>query len=361
MENFCLNPSKETFSYLPYNTRVLLYKVSILVDFNMLYKKGNNILMNSIKYYFFNTLSTEEKKNLKLVDPKLFEAAKKDKDSNKYLGIKLVLKWREEQDIDSENGLYFSTVKPGIYLFRGVTYDYPFAPDRYPYFAVDIGNANSYLKNKIGKCVKKTKKECDKMISKGISTDYSNMIIYRVTKKLKLLNMDNVYNLNKLLRDFYYTDKEHYENFKKLIFSLTDLFKLEKGVQNNVLDFVIYGGDKSKRCKYNIGNMLDKTGTSGRLETDTTPLQISFALKNSNFDSDKKFSEWLCDNGFDGYCSDLMFTNEPLKGLTRAFPEEILLCKPNECLEKVRVINMVKTKDREVLNQILFSLGIKRL
>ena len=208
--------------------------------------------------------------------------------------------------------------------------------------------------------MKKTKKQCDEMINRGISTDYSNMIIYRVTKRLKLLNMDNVENLNKLLSDFYYKDKEHYENFKRLIFSRTDLLKLEKGIRNKALDFVIFGNMLSeKRCKYDIGNMLSKE--SGSLETDTTPLKLAFALKNSDFDSDKKFSEWLCDNGFDGYCSDMMFTNEPFKGLVRTFPEEILLCKPNECLDKVRVVNMVKTKDREVLNQILFSLGIKRL
>jgi hypothetical protein len=186
-------------------------------------------------------------------------------------------------------------------LFRA-TKTIPEKINRATYYTTNIKTANTYLpSNKKG---------------------YLN--IYRCKKDLKLFKFDSLDNINKLLRDTFVDNK-----------MLIPPKKLRSG---NVLP--------GKRLYDIIRNMF--TGVNWVVAPkEDKPIQLSVLKRDSVMENDLAFSNWLCDNNFNGYDAPLM--TQKFGG---SFSEETMICKPLDDLVLLESIEMKRENNNVKLLKI---------
>jgi len=148
--------------------------------------------------------------------------------------------------------------------------------------------------------------------------------IYKCKKDLKLFKFDSLDNINKLLRDTFVDNK-----------MLIPPKKLRSG---NVLP--------GKRLYDIIRNMF--TGVNWVVAPkEDKPIQLSVLKRDSVMENDLAFSNWLCDNNFNGYDAPLM--TQKFGG---SFSEETMICKPLDDLILVESIEMKRENNHAKLLKI---------
>ena len=187
-------------------------------------------------------------------------------------------------------------------VFYRATKTIPEKLNRATYYTTNISSANMYLpSNKNG---------------------YLN--IYRCKKDLKLFKFDSLYNVNKLLRDSFLDNK-----------ILIPPKKLPVGT-------VLPG----KRLYDIIRSMF--TGVIWVIAPkEDKPIQLSILKRRSILGDDIVFSNWLCENSFNGYDASLMSEKFGF-----GFPEETMICKPLDDLILIESIHMNKSKNIVTLLKI---------
>lgn len=195
----------------------------------------------------------------------------------------------------------YITLPKNTVLYRA-TKDIPEKRNRATYYTTNIKTANTYLpSNKKG---------------------YLN--IYICKNDLKLFKFDSLENINKLLRDSFADNK-----------MLIPPKKLPNG---NLLP--------GKRLYDIIRSMF--TGVNWTIAPkEDKPIQLSILKRNSVMGDDLVFSNWLCDNNFNGYDAPLM-----TQKFGFGFSEETMICKPLNDLILIESIQMNKTKNPVVLLNI---------
>lgn len=178
-------------------------------------------------------------------------------------------------------------------LYRGAKT--PIVENKATYLAPDIRTTNIYLP------------------SKGKGTVY----IYKTSKNISVLKIDSISNANKLM-EIVYGDKTVRSRF----------------------------GTK-KQYTATMYDIIRKFFTGALVHSDTKACQISKTgkiIRYSSVKDDFIFSNWLCENGFEGYAAPPL----PMK-FGGEFPAEIMLCMPLDKLEFIKKINISKQKDEDNL------------
>ena len=162
------------------------------------------------------------------------------------------------------------------------------------------------------------------------------MEIYQIkNNNLKLLDLSNLENINKLLRDTFH-NKEEYQMIKEITIGAVIMATMEA---------MIYAPSLSIYAKF-----------FSQFESETQPYQLTIPLRKSVMVNDFKFSQWLCKNNYDGYASVDMISISPEGkiGKTPDFPAEIMLCSPQN---DVQLIRRITTKAFETLTDMEESIG----
>ena len=185
----------------------------------------------------------------------------------------------------------YITLPKDTLLYRS-TKTIPEKINRATYYTTNINTANMYLpSNKNG---------------------YLN--IYKCKKDLKLFKFDSLDNVNKLLRDSF-TDKKLLIQPKKLRGGAVLPGKSLYDIIRSIFTGVIVAPEEDK------------------------PLQLSVLKRYSLLADDIAFSNWLCNNNFNGYDANLMKHKFGFD-----FSEETMICKPNDDLIVLEHIETRKQK-----------------
>lgn len=203
--------------------------------------------------------------------------------------------------IDTLTQWEYTILQRGTLIFRG-TKTIPTEDNRATYYAPIIKTANIYLPT--GK------------------TGYMN--VYRVKQDIHLFKLDSLYNANRLLQITFHD--------KRIIIPSK---KLDNGKYT------------SEYTLYDIIRHI-YTGEHVKPEKETQAHQIKNLHRNSITKNDLIFSNWLCENNFNGYYADNM-----KQKLGFNFPSEVMICSPTKILHKVDSISMRKTKSDKVLQNIV--------
>ena len=208
-------------------------------------------------------------------------ATPKDKQNDKIFGLEST-KYRWIDSNYKYNGYWCIKLTPGLFLYRGNKV-FSNLTNQATYFAPWHGTSNSYLpKGKDG---------------------YFSVYQIKHAKNLNLMDLSKLENLNKLLSTYFH-DKPIYEMIKNV--TIGKIIEAKISVNPNVND--------AKKFK--------------TLETPTQPYQLKYPIRTSIIKDDYKFSNWLCEQGFDGYAAeDMNFTKNFLTN-KKTFPAEVMLCNP---------------------------------
>jgi hypothetical protein len=271
LDVFCSDPSQLSFDKLPVFYKKNLHDLSKKIVSGKV--KGNKILATTVVNFYEKCKRT--------------------------LGKIIPQSWRQNQ-LDSTNCLIMSIIPSQTLLFRGQKKK-NVLQDRPTYFALEIGNANQYLPAS----------------QKGL------LSIYRTNHPLKLFRLDDLENVNKILRETFIQNPPVYQVIKSMFLS-------------KILELKI--SNKEKCFQKIIKNR--------------NPIQFNVLVRNSIIKNDFIFANWLCGQGYDGYCSGLMHIYE-VGSLRKSFPEEVMICYPFGSVDVIQEIEMKKEKDRVKLDQIL--------
>ena len=74
------------------------------------------------------------------------------------------------------------------------------------------------------------------------------------------------------------------------------------------------------------------------------PLQLTRVKRNSVMQDDLIFSNWLCENNFNGYEADVIKQN-----IGHDFPAETMICKPQTDLEIIKSVQLSRQKPTSTL------------
>ena len=189
----------------------------------------------------------------------------------------------------------YTIVPKDTLLFRG-TKKIPDEIDRATYYTQSIKTANIYLPtNKPG-----------------------FMNVYKTLFDLKIFKLDSLHNANLLLKE-----------------TFDDKSIVQKSTTGG-LDMTLYD---IIRLLYTGEYVVQPKETKGH--------QIKRLIRNSSTKSDIIFSNWLCNNGFNGYEAGIM-----KQKLGHDFPAETMLCKPLRDIEAMEPTEMKKIKNDNVLKDI---------
>jgi hypothetical protein len=271
LDVFCSDPSQLNFDALPVFYKKNLHDFSKKIVSGKI--KGNKVLATTVITFYEKCKRT--------------------------LGKIISQSWRVNQ-VDTTNCLIMSIIPTQTLLFRGQKKK-NVLQDRPTYFAFEIGNANQYLPSS----------------QKGL------LSIYETNQPLRLFQLDDLENVNKILRETFIKNPTVYQVIKSMFLS-------------KILELKISNKEK---CFQKIIKSRD-------------PIQFNILVRNSIIKNDFIFANWLCEQGFDGYCSGLMHIYE-VGSLRKSFPEELMICHPIGSVDVVQEIEMKKEKDRLKLDQIL--------
>lgn len=271
LDEFCSHPSQYNFDILPVFYKKNLHSLSKKIVSGKI--KGNKVFATTVINFYEKCKRT--------------------------LGKILPQTWRTNQ-VDTTTCLVMSIIPSHTILFRGQKKKSALK-DKPTYFAFEVGNANQYLPSH----------------HKGL------LSIYKTNQPLHLFRLDDLENVNKILRETF--------------------------IQNPIVYQVITSMFLSKILELKISN---KEKCFQKIIQSRDPIQFTILVRNSIIKNDFIFANWLCAQGYDGYCSGLMHIYE-VGALRKSFPEEIMICHPIGCLDVIQEIEMKKEKDRLRLDQIL--------
>ena len=271
LDVFCSNPSQLNFDVLPVFYKKNLHHLSKKIISDKM--NGNKVLATAVIGFYEKCKRT--------------------------LGKIIAQDWRQNQ-IDTSTCLVMSIIPTQTLLFRGQKKK-NVMQDRPTYFALEIGNANQYLPTS----------------QKGL------LSIYKTNQPLRLLRLDDLENVNKILRETFIQNPNVYQVIKSMF--LSKILELKNSNKEKCFQKIIKSRD---------------------------PIQFNILVRNSIIKNDFIFANWLCGQGFDGYCSGLMHIYE-VGSLRKSFPEEIMICHPIGSVNVIQEIEMKKEKDRLKLDQIL--------
>ena len=154
--------------------------------------------------------------------------------------------------------------------------------------------------------------------------------IYKLkNEKLKLFDLSNIDNVNKLLRDTFY-NKEDYAMIKRITLGRV------------VMTILQTAGHRSGYAKFFT-----------QLETPSQPYQFKILLRTSIIKEDFKFGQWLCKRNYDGYAARDMYYTKDLV-IQPSFPAEIMLCTPKK---DVQMVKCIKTKRFNTITKMEETIG----
>ena len=207
--------------------------------------------------------------------------------------------------LDGNSFWEFVKVPKGSIIYRG-SKEIPDQSNVETYYALEIGTANRYIRPR----------------------GYIN--VYRTKKELQLFKLNSLHNANRLLRETFYDKKIVKKCKPKGCFPGYTLYDIIVTIYTG-LSWI------AKNDKIGKPKVLTKIG------------------RHSDKELDYIFSKWLCDNGFNGYRTDIM------KGIMfKTFPAEIMLCKPGNDLKLLENIYMKQAKtDSDTLYKIAKKYGVK--
>jgi hypothetical protein len=255
----------------------------------------------------------KKKKTTQIKRKNPFKKQEKEIKEQKIFGLESrCYRWIEKTYKD-ENGFSCIQLFPNTYLYRGNKIKTNLQ-NRETYFAPWYGTSRNYLPKR--------------------GEGYFE--IYKLkNENLKLFDLSNIDNVNKLLRDTFY-NKEDYNMIKKIT-----LGKI-------VMTMLQMTGNRSMYAKYFT-----------QLETPSQPYQFKILLRTSIIKEDFKFGQWLCKRNYDGYAAKDMYYTKDFIMEFPSFPAEIMLCTPKKDLQMVKCIktkrfntitNMEQTIGKEFLN-----------
>jgi hypothetical protein len=261
IKKFCANPSFTNFKLLPLDVRELTVSMSR----EALQKKKTNMMASMIIKYNILFHHSDWRRSLPIVD--------------------------------TQSGRTYDIVSKGKLLFRASKDRVVLEKDRATYFGPTIHIANLYMR------------------------DHKNgfLNIYQTTAELKLFRLDNLDNVNRLLRESYASS--------------------DKSLYKTIADMFVAGvSTKSQKLKTYIQS--------------ENPLQFKKLLRSSLTESDFRFANWLCANGFQGYSAGRITVST--ESFPREFHGEIMLCDPTTALQLVMEVQMKqKQQSFEALQAIV--------
>ena len=157
------------------------------------------------------------------------------------------------------------------------------------------------------------------------------MEIYKLkNKNLKLFDLSNLENVNRLLRETFY-NKEEYTMIKNITMGKTVMAHLEISLHPHLSRFAKY---------------------FSQLQTENQPYQFKTLLRTSIIKEDFKFGQWLCKRNFDGYAARDMYDSRDFPTIKiPAFPAEIMLCTPKNDVELVKRITTTRYKTKTEMQE----------
>jgi hypothetical protein len=197
----------------------------------------------------------------------------------------------------------YSFIPKGTILYRG-TKTIPDEKDWATYYALDIDVANMYL---------------------PVTKDgYLN--VYKVKHDLALFKLDSLPNANNVL-------KQTFED-KDIVYT--------------------HGNNKKVKIEQTIYDLI-RSFYTGELvpPKETKPIHLKRLLRNSVTNKDLIISNWLCEQGFDGYKADVMIQRSG-----HTFPAEVMLCKPTSSVKLLESIKMKKIKSNKILQNVVDKYSI---
>ena len=193
----------------------------------------------------------------------------------------------------------YITLPKNTILYRA-TKTPPNELNRATYYTNNIQTANTYLpSNKKG---------------------YLN--IYRTKKEIRLFKLNSLFNVNKLLRQTFPD--------KRLVIPPKKIPKAKEPLPGKTV--------------YDIVRSMF-TGVSWVIAPkEDKPLQLTRVKRNSVMQDDLIFSNWLCENNFNGYEADVIKQN-----IGHDFPAETMICKPQTDLEIIKSVQLSRQKPTSTL------------
>lgn len=170
------------------------------------------------------------------------------------------------------------------------------------YFALEVGNANQYLPTKKEGC----------------------LTVYRSMGRLRLFQLDNVNNINRLLLQLHKSKEDHLYRVVLTMFYPPLIKNYKKLYESTILQ-------------------------------ETHPVQFKRLVRYSLISNDFVFANWLCQEGFQGYSAGVMDIYSGAGRVRAQFPEEVLLCDPLSVLEVVSTFSTKRKSSRESLDALLDS------
>ena len=239
------------------------------------------------------------------------QSSREPKRDDKIFGLQSTqYEWMDS--VYQYNDFWCIKVKPNLFLYRGNKVKTNLK-NQATYFAPWYGTSNSYLPK--GK--------------EGVFEIYQ----IKANVTLNLLDLSKLENLNKLLST-YFDDKPIYEMIKNVTIG------------------------KVIQAKLSVNPKVNDAKKFSKLETDTQPYQLKYPIRTSIIKDDYKFSNWLCEQGFDGYAAeDMNFTKNFLTN-KKTFPAEIMLCNPKD---DVIVVKSFPTRKFRKLSLMEKAIGEKFL
>ena len=199
---------------------------------------------------------------------------------------------------DPHSGFIMDILPKGKLFYRASKDKVVLEKNKATYFAPTIHIANLYMRNH--------------------KNGFLN--VYQTAEECRLFRLDDLDNVNRLLRSSYASDKQLYK-------IIADMFVASHDAVNR------------SRLKSYIQS--------------ENPVQFKKLLRSSLSQSDFRFANWLCSNGFHGYSAG-QITSSVKDYFPRFFHEEIMLCDPTARLRLVVEFSMKKKEQsRQVLQRMV--------
>lgn len=302
MELFCTEPSYGRFQKLSHSEKESLVLASNKIIQNKI--RGNRRMAKRILHY-------HKSPNIILDDVYTYDD----------ISIHHHKPWRQAK---TQSEYTFDIIPQNILLFRASSREIEIISDRPTYFALESYSASTYLNYNV-----KGKKS---VIEKHLGYLWVGYTIQPV----KLLRLDDVENVNRLLRQFFMHDKKLYEVLKSMFMSIINMGSMKL---------------------YDLSKLFPYIKVS---ETKTNPVQFHSLIRHSVLTTDQVFVDWLCKHGFHGYSAGKLKSHVELgqrdKTKYNHFGAEIVLCKPQASVQTIHVFRFQSPTSFQEAENILITI-----
>lgn len=221
-------------------------------------------------------------------------------------------------------GYASAALLPNVLLFRGSARPFgEFVKNRAAYFALEPRIAAVYV---------------NMGIVKKAGQHVGHLGVFATRSKIPLFRLDSVENVNRLLQDFFLTDKGMYAVVKKMF---------------------MRAQHQARMTLYDVTKFYDYVTVS---ETPARPVQFRRLVRASTLVNDVKFVRWLCDHGFRGYVADKLALHPEVsaKDLSEVeFGAEVVFCDPGKEVLYLDDVRIRAPTSFQQLNDVLIEIQKK--